>query len=373
MHKRWRAGFLGLALLAVLLAGPARAQDPNIDFTAYRALFSVAALGPARGVSTVTGYTLMYRGAMTPAAFALAALPDGRSVWRFAGGQPDAEAARARLQTACDRDAATAFGTGHPCRMVAEDGAVTDLAGPAFRPVQARIGPFRAAPLMFHHGPAAAEGVVIWSHGYGGPTADHRQRNLPGVLALLNDAGWDVLRFDRDPADDTLPTALSTLLRGLPLLREAGYRRIVLGGQSRGGWQSIMAAAERPDAVHAALAFAPAAHGEAARPNNLAAASDDFRRLLAGLPAGGPRLAVAFFAEDPYDPDPAARAAMVGEAAGRRTAPTLALFPEPPIRGHSGGNDWRFARGQGPCLLTLVQGPVAAAPRGLRRSSCGGG
>ena len=64
----------------------------------YRALFSVAALGPARGVSTVAGYTLMYRGAMTPAAFALAALPDGRSVWRFAGGQPDAEAARARLQ-----------------------------------------------------------------------------------------------------------------------------------------------------------------------------------------------------------------------------------------------------------------------------------
>ena len=35
------------------------------------------------------------------------------------------------------------------------------------------------------------------------------------------------------------------MLRALPLLREAGYGRIVLAGQSRGGWQSIMAAAER--------------------------------------------------------------------------------------------------------------------------------
>ncbi len=208
------------------------------------------------------------------------------------------------------------------------------LERPAFRPVQMTIGPFRAAPLMFHHGPQAAEGVVIWSHGYGGPAVDHRRRNLPGPLALLNDAGWDVLRFDRDPAEDTLPVALSTLLRALPLLREAGYRRIVLGGQSRGGWQSVMAAAERPDWVHAVLAFAPAAHGEAARPNNLAAAAEDFRRLLAGLPASGPRLAVAVFAEDPFDPDPAARAAMVGDGgqadAARRHS---RCFPNRPSSG----------------------------------------
>ena len=128
MHKRWRAEFLGLAVLAALMSAPARAQDPNTDFTSYRALFSVAALGPARGASTVTGYTLQCRGAMTHAAFALATLPDGRSVWRFAGGQPDAEAARTRLQAACDRDAARAFGDGHACRVVAEDGAMPALA-----------------------------------------------------------------------------------------------------------------------------------------------------------------------------------------------------------------------------------------------------
>jgi hypothetical protein len=135
----------------------------------------------------------------------------------------------------------------------------------------------------------------------------------------------------------------------------------------------VMLAAEQPDAVHAVLAFAPAAHGEAARPNNLASAGEDFRRMLAGLPNGGPRLAVTIFAEDPYDPDPAARAAMVAEAAARRGAPTLAVFPEPPIRGHGGVNDWRFTRAFGACLLTLVQAPAAAAPQGVRRSPCGGG
>lgn len=373
MHKRWRAGFLGLALMAWLWAAPAQAQDPNTDFAAYRALFSVATLGPARGTSTVTGFTLHYRGAMPHAAFALATLPDGRSSWRFVGGGQSEQATLNTLQGACDRDAASVLGPGNTCHVLAVDGTVPARPGPAFQPVERDIGPFRTAPLMFRHGPQGAEGVVIWSHGYGGPTLDQRRRSAPGVLAQLNDAGWDVMRFDRDPADDLLPAATATLRRGLPLLREAGYRRIVLAGQSRGAWQSILIAAERPELVHAVLAFAPAAHGETNGRNILVEGLGDFRRLLAGLPPDGPRLAVAVFIEDPFDPNPAARAAMVAELAEQRTAPTLALFPEPPIRGHGGVQNWRFTRGQGPCLVTLVQAPAAAAPRGLRRNPCGGG
>lgn len=382
MHKPHGAGILerdGLAalllaaVLAVLAAAPARAQDPNADFTAYRALFSAQALRPARGTSTILGFTLHYRGAMPHAAFALATTPDGRSAWRFTSGGPSEETTRAALQAACDRDSEAALGPGHACRVVAVDGTVAGRAAAPFRPVQVRTGPFRAAPLMFRHGPQAAEGVVIWSHGYGGPQADHRDRNAPGVLAMLNDAGWDVMRFDRDPLEDLLPTAAATLRRGLPLLRDEGYRRIVLAGQSRGGWQSIMVGAERPDLVHAVLAFAPASHGEASWPHNIATAIEDFRRLVAGLPADGPRLAVTVFAEDSFDADPAARAALVEELAPRRSAPTVALFPELPVRGHGGVNDWRFTQGLGPCVVSLVQAPAAAAPRGLRRNPCTGG
>lgn len=369
MHKPLGAGFLAAGLL---LAAPARAQpDPNTDFAAYRALFSVAALGEARGPSTVIGFTLHYRGAMTNAGFVLAG--NGRSVtWRFASGEDGPEAVRNRLQPTCEREAAAAPDTA-TCRVVAFDGNVMSLGLPAFRPVEAQIGPFRAAPLMFRHGPRAAEGVVVWSHGFGGAHVDHRRRPVPGLVAMLNDAGYDILRFDRDPAQDHVAAALTTLTRALPLLREAGYRRIVLAGQSRGAWQSVMAAAERPELVHAVLAIAPAAHGETSLPNNHGAAMEDFRRLLAGLPSGGPRLAVALFDRDAYDPDPAARAALVAEAAAQRRAPTLALHPEPPIDGHSGGSDWRFTRGHAPCLLTLVTAPEAAVARGLRRAPCGGG
>ena len=374
MHKPRRGGFLGLAVLVAALAAlPARAQDPNADFTAYRALFSAASLGGARGSSTITGFTLHYRGAMPHAGFALATAPDGRASWRFVSGRPATEAVRTVLQAGCDSEATRSLGPGATCRIVALDGAVLGHAGPPFRPVEAAIGPFRAAPLMFRHGPRAAAGVVVWSHGYGGPAADRRASPAPGVMAMLNDAGWDILRFDRDPAEDLLANALPTLSRALPLLRDAGYRRIVLAGQSRGGWQSIMAAAERPELVHAVLAFAPGSHGEASRPNNLAAATEDFRRLVAALPEGGPRLAVAVFEKDPFDPDPAGRARLVEERAATRRAPTLVLFPEAPVEGHNGAMDWRFTRAQGPCLLTMVQAPEAGAARGLRRAPCTGG
>jgi pimeloyl-ACP methyl ester carboxylesterase len=190
---------------------------------------------------------------------------------------------------------------------------------------------------------------------------------------VLNDAGWDVLRFDRHPGDDTLPASLARLTGGLPALRAAGYRQVVLAGQSRGGWQAIMAAAESPDLVRAVIATAPAAHGESGRPNNHGAALDDFRRLLAGLPAAAPRLLVALFDGDDYDPDPERRAVVVETLARDRAAPSLVLWPQQEIRGHNAVGDWRFTRLFGGCVLTLVQAPEAAAPRGLRRAPCGGG
>ena len=225
---------------------------------------------------------------------------------------------------------------------------------------------------------------MIWAHGYGGADRDLRRLPSPGFVTILNDAGWDVLRFDRAPGDDALFTTLPRLTEGLAAVRAAGYRKIVLGGQSRGGWQAIMAASARPELVDAVIAMAPAAHGEANRANNLLAGLDDFRRLLAGLPPG-PRLAVALFDGDDFDPDPERRARMVEELSRDRAAPTLALWPQAPgqgaggqpqpqsLRGHGAAYDLRFTLLYGACLLTLVQGPEAAAPRGVRRAACGGG
>jgi pimeloyl-ACP methyl ester carboxylesterase len=367
-------------LLAASLLLAAAAASPALAFGAaeeerYRAVFSAAALGVPRPSSNlVAGFTLHYRGAMPHAAFALAhEAATGRSAWAFVGGQPTPEAAAAAALERCRR---TLGPLQAGCRLVARDGALAE-GGAGIAPQAAgALGPFRLSPLHLRRGPEAARGVVVWGHGYGGSDRDNRNAPTPGLVSVLNDAGWDVLRFDRHPGDDAITASLPRLVAGLPALRAAGYRQVVLGGQSRGGWQAIMAAAERPELVHAVLATAPAAHGDSQRPNNHGAALDDFRRLLAGLPArGGPRLLVALFDEDPFDPDPERRAALLEALARERSAPTLALWPQatPPIRGHNGLAETAFTRLYGACVLTLVQAPEAAAPRGLRRAPCGGG
>ena len=243
--------------------------------------------------------------------------------------------------------------------------------GPAVPLAEGSIGPFRWAPLLLRRGPQAARGVLVWGHGYGGPDRDNRNRPTPPFVTLLNDNGWDVLRFDRHPGDDGLYASLPRLVGGLPALRQAGYRRILLGGQSRGGWQAIMAASERPDLVDAVIATAPAAHGEATHGNNLGAAVDDFQRLLAGVPEG-PRLAVVLFEGDDYDPDPERRAALLEARARDRRAPTLALWPGPPLRGHAAAGELRFTARL--CRLPAEPGAGAggggaawAAAGGLRR------
>ncbi|MBL6457544.1 hypothetical protein JMJ55_19610 [Belnapia sp. T6] len=360
-------------LLPFLLLGLVRPSAAQTVPEAYRAVFSLEALGTAPPSALLAAsYTLAYRGLVPHAAFALAREPSGRSAWGYAGGAPTAEAAEAMALERCRRSLGPVQAE---CRILARDARLAD--GPAVPLAEGRLGPFRSAPLMLRRGPAAAQGVVIWAHGYAGPARDLRGSAAPGFTAILNDAGWDVLRFDRHPGDDALYTSLPRLTEGLAAVRAAGYRRIVLAGQSRGGWQAIMAASARPELVEAVIATAPAAHGEASRANNLLAGIDDFRRLLAGLPARGPRLAVALFEGDDFDPDPERRAGLVEDAAATRPAPLLVLWPagaEPaPIRGHGGAADPRFTMLYGACLLTLVQAPEAAAPRGLRRAPCGGG
>jgi pimeloyl-ACP methyl ester carboxylesterase len=362
--------FRPLLLLLLGLASPSRAEPVEAN---YRSIFSVAALGmPGPSLGLASNFTLVYRGLMGHAAFAMAREASGRSAWGYAGNAARPDLAEAAALENCRR---TIGPVQAECRILARDAGLAD--GPAVPLVQGSLGPFRFAPLLLRRGPQAARGAVIWSHGYGGPERDNRSAPTPGFVSILNDAGWDVLRFDRNPAEDALYTSLPRLVDGLQAVRAAGYRRIVLGGQSRGGWQSVMAASARPDWVEAVIATAPAAHGEASRANNLVSGLEDFRRLLAGLPPGGPRLAVAVFDGDDFDPNPEARAQLLEDAARGRRAPVLALWPggpQPaPIRGHGGGTDWRFTTLYGACLLTLVEAPEAAAPRGLRRTPCGGG
>ncbi|MBX9702145.1 MAG: alpha/beta hydrolase, partial [Acetobacteraceae bacterium] len=250
MTRPLRSAFLAAALL--LAPSLADARGP-LEEAAYQAAFSAERLGsPAPSPQLSTEFTLAYRGAMPHAAFAVARDPvAGRSAWGWIGGRPTPEAAEAEALERCTRARGTITAE---CRIVARDATV--VGAPPVALATGTLGPFRASPLHLRRGPEGARGVVVWGHGYGGPDRDNRDRPLPGLLSVLNDAGWDVLRFDRHPADDLLTTSLARLVAGLPALRAAGYRRVILAGNSRGGWQAIMAAADRPDLVQAVIAAA---------------------------------------------------------------------------------------------------------------------
>jgi len=108
-------------------------------------------------------------------------------------------------------------------------------------------------------GPQQAKGVVVWSHGRSINSEDY-QSPTPIYLKSLRDDGWDVLRFDRLARNDSLGDSTKQLVEHVAELKQRGYKRVLLAGQSFGAFVSLMAADATPQ-VDAVIATAPAAFG----------------------------------------------------------------------------------------------------------------
>ncbi len=117
-----------------------------------------------------------------------------------------------------------------------------------------------------HRAVGKTERGLVLTHGAGGNCT------MPLLVASANafsDAGFDVLRCDlpfrqRRPKGPPSPSGAAADRDGLRLAVEAmrglGPRRIVLGGQSYGGRQATMLAADRPDLVLGLLLFSYPLH-----------------------------------------------------------------------------------------------------------------
>lgn len=232
-------------------------------------------------------------------------------------------------------------------------------------------GANEAGPLRTEAGvtarDAAATGAVVWLHPHytEGPPPE-----APPFTARLAAAGWDLWRHDRGPggtlpppgADPTAPTGplgagVEALAAGTAALRARGYRRVVLVGESRGAF--IMLAALRvPGLADGLLIAAPAAHGR--RPERRAQALADFAAALdRASPQAASRIALALFDDDPWDPDPAARAALFRAAMARLGIAAVVIDrPAEPI-GHGGVQDPAFDTIFGACLLRLFDAEAA--------------
>jgi hypothetical protein len=291
----------------------------------------------------------------TPRAFALA--PDGAWGWA-AAIEDDAAVTEARALENCAR-----WG-GQGCRVYVRDLAVVwpglEASAPTPPARQLAGGPgwsLAPDPRFLWQGAERARGAYVWAHGRSPGGADSRGSQPQPHVRAFNNAGYDVIRFDRDPVTDETEAGAAWMRQALAELRRRGYARVVVGGQSRGAWNALQSLSE-PGLADAVIAIAPAAHGPRGSPAQ-AWALDDLRRIVASARSTGTRVAVANFAGDEFDPDPEARASILGVLAGR-SAGFLMLDRPAGIRGHGGGADWRFTLRYAPCLLDFAERRVNA-------------
>ena len=330
----------GLWLFAALAwAGtvvPARAADPPILNVA-----SVPNLDAAGRISY--GRFLQVN---LPRAFALS--PGGKMGWY--GGAATIEEAREKALTSC----AAKGGAG--CAIYAEDLRIVwpgkesapppPPPGPLIETIQYAFVP---DPRFIWRGPAAATGLYVWGHGKNNMMDSRGQQPSPYVRAF-NNAGFDIVRFDREPSRDYSESAVKWLRSGLATLRSQGWKVIVSGGQSRGGWTSLDAlnVAGLADAV---IATAPASFS----------GTDNTGAMYSIVHAAAvptTRVAIAVFDNDPYVTDMDRRAALYRDDLPSRVGAFLLIDRPKAITGHGGGNTVLFAQHYADCLIHFVMDRV---------------
>lgn len=289
----------------------------------------------------------------TPRAFAVGQ----NGAYGFTAGAASRDAAAARAIALCQGRG------GRACQVYVLDLDVVWANRPVARPPAAEQvldgGPGWSLVQdrrFFWRGPGRARGVYVWAHGRAAGGEDSRGTQPQPHVRAFNNAGYDVVRFDRAPATDDADAAADWLRHGLARLRAEGYQRVVVGGQSRGAWNALQVL-DRPGLVDAVVAIAPAAHG----PRGSIAwawALDDLSHVVADARSPATRVVVANFADDEFDPDPAGRA-RIFRRLGSHVGGLLFLDRPPGLHGHGSGITERFTRTYAGCLLDFAEGRVA--------------
>lgn len=211
------------------------------------------------------------------------------------------------------------------------------------------------APL----GPQKAKGLVIWNHGRSGSRA--ASEVAPPVARLFGQRGWDVYGLYRAFGVDSRSATYQLIQTALEKARTMGYQKIILMGQSAGGYGSVEAVRYGSDVV-GIVALAPAAYGSYSGDG----ASKDWRsndfmmRDLWEKFQGKPvRVAVAYFNGDVYYEDqvPNTRGPWVSALLAKYGAPNMVISQPavPKLYGHSAGQSSAFAHRFGYCIYVLME------------------
>ncbi|MBI3456051.1 MAG: hypothetical protein HY002_09735 [Candidatus Rokubacteria bacterium] len=199
------------------------------------------------------------------------------------------------------------------------------------------------------HGSERAAGLVIWNHGVMGKEVQHATL-VPPAFRLLQARGWDVIRLNRHNLaedQDSLGRASVRLLEEVAAQRKRGYQRVVVAGQSFGGFLSLETATRSRD-IFAAVAFAPGLRSRSR------AESFDSRPVTWRLPSlVVERVAVVFPAQDALF-DNAIRGPEAEKALTRRGMPFWLVDATGGLTGHGGATGGVFALRYGMCLVEFL-------------------
>ena len=336
-----------LASAGVLLANTALADPilPVLD----------AARLPNASEATRQGYRQFLNGNLERA-FALASNGSYGSGW---GRKTIDEARKAALEN-CAKNG------GADCRLYAEDLGVI-WPGREAPPPPPPPGPliegqgyaFAPDARFIWHGPEAARGVIVWGHGYGidSRNPDERGQQPPSFLRALNNAGYDIVRFDRAPEwDGNIPRVVGWLHDGLVELRRRGWKQIVAGGHSRGGI-NVLNLLKSPGLADVIIADAAANSGTDAG-NQATRGEVYFYNMLNDVPKQTTRVLYNQFQDDPFGGNMEKRADRMRELVGPNVAALLLIDRPDGYHGHYAGYTSEFGQRFGNCIAHFVMDPT---------------
>jgi pimeloyl-ACP methyl ester carboxylesterase len=197
--------------------------------------------------------------------------------------------------------------------------------------------------LIQNRGPKDAVGVIYFVRGGGSLRYDDRHHAPQYFLTSLSQAGWDVIYAKYPdklayPGPEEAHKRVAEFLRDrVAGLKQEGYRRVILGGQSWGAWVAMVAEKHAGLAAEALFLLVPASYGtrtlSTGKPNLVFYKNaSEFASLLNSIrkPVG-----VVFFSADDYDPG--GRGKLVKEHALSNKLPYLLIDNPPGFRGHGAG------------------------------------
>jgi pimeloyl-ACP methyl ester carboxylesterase len=199
-------------------------------------------------------------------------------------------------------------------------------------------------------GPEVAKGAVIWNHGRS-VTSEDSLSPTPYYMSLLQDSGWAAYRLNRMRDGDTLQDSSRALVKEVQQLKQRGYKKVVLAGQSFGAFLALMAA-DATDEVDAVVATAPAAYGsfsefyESFRRN-----ATNFYPLLENVRHA--RVMLFFFHGDDFDPG--GRGERSREILRARNLQHMVVDQPPFLTGHWAASTGLFVRRYGECIRNFIE------------------